>query len=56
MGNETFIQNERVYIKTLRSRLEAIQKLQPLLQQKDEEALQEWLIFQACFSQNYRNY
>ena len=33
-------------VKPVRSRLEAIQKLQ----QKDVEALQEWLIFQACFA------
>ena len=30
MGNEIFIENKRVCIKPLRSRLEAIQKLQPL--------------------------
>ena len=29
MGNETFIQNKRVCVQPLRSRLEAIQKLQP---------------------------
>ena len=29
MGNEIFIQNKRVCIKPLRSRLEAIQKLKP---------------------------
>ena len=29
MGNEIFIQNKRVYVQHLRSRLEAIQKLQP---------------------------
>ena len=29
MGNEIFIQNKRVCIRALRSRLEAIQKLQP---------------------------
>ena len=32
MGNEIFIQNKRVCVKPLRSRLEAIQKLQPPLQ------------------------
>ena len=32
MGNEIFIQNKRVCLKPLRSRLEATQKLQPLLQ------------------------
>ena len=45
MGNEIFIQNKRVCIKPLRSRLEAIQKITAPLQQKDVEALQEWLIF-----------
>ena len=30
MGNEVFIQNNRVCVKPLRSRLEVIQKLQPL--------------------------
>ena len=44
MGNEIFIQNKRVCIKPLRGRLEAIQKLHPLLRQKDVEALWEWLI------------
>ena len=44
MGNEIFIQNKRVCVKPLRSRLEAIQRLQPPLQQKDVEALQEWSI------------
>ena len=29
MGNEIFIQNKRVCMKPLRSRLEAIQRLQP---------------------------
>ena len=29
MGNEIFIQNKRVYMQPLRSRLEAIQRLQP---------------------------
>ena len=29
MGNEIFIQNKRVYVKPLRSRVEASQKLQP---------------------------
>ena len=44
MGNEIFIQNKRVCVRSLRSRLEAIQKLQPLLQQKDVDTLWEWLI------------
>ena len=29
MANKLFIENKKVYIKSLRSRLEAIQKLQP---------------------------
>ena len=29
MGHEIFIQNKRVFVKPLRSRLEAIKKLQP---------------------------
>ena len=29
MGNEIFIENKKVYVKLIRSRLEAIQKLQP---------------------------
>ena len=29
MGNEVFIENKKVYVKPLRNRLEAIQKLQP---------------------------
>ena len=32
MANEIFIQNKRVCVKPLRSRLETIQKLQPQLQ------------------------
>ena len=38
MGNTIFIKDRRVYVKPLRNRLEAIQKLQP----RDVEALQEW--------------
>ena len=41
MGNEIFIQNKRVCVKALRGKLEAIQKLQPPLQQKDAEGLWE---------------
>ena len=35
MGNEIFIQNKRVCIKSLRSRLEAIQRLQPTITVKE---------------------
>ena len=45
MGNEIFIQNKRVCVKPMQSRLEASQILQPLLQQNDTEALWELLIF-----------
>ena len=40
MGNEIFIENKKVCVKPLRSRLEAIQKLQPPKHTKDVEALQ----------------
>ena len=42
MGNEIFIQNKRVCMKLLRSRLEAIQKLQPPTTVKGCKALWEW--------------
>ena len=56
MGNEIFIRNKRVCIKPLRSRLEAMQKLQPSLQQKDAEFLQDCLTFYVCFAQSHKNY
>ena len=40
MGNEIFIENRKVCVKPLRSRLEAIQKLQPPKHPKDVEVLQ----------------
>ena len=40
MGNEMFIENKRVCVKLLRSRLEAIQKLQPPKHPRDAEVLQ----------------
>ena len=40
MGNEIFIEGKRVCMKPLRSRLEAIQKLQPPKTPKDAEASQ----------------
>ena len=45
MGNTIFIQDRTVCIKTLRSRLEAIQKLQLPATAKGCRILQEWLIF-----------
>ena len=44
MGNEIFIQNKRVCVQPLRSGLEAIQRLQSPLHQKDAEVLQGWSI------------
>ena len=46
MGNEIFIQGRRVCVQPLRSRLEAIQKLQPPPQQNAVEALWEWQLFE----------
>ena len=45
MGNEIFIQNNRVFVKPLRSILEQFRYYSPPPYQKDVEALQEWLIF-----------
>ena len=44
-GYTIFIQDRRVCIKLLRSRLEAIQKLQPPTIVKGYRSLQKWLIF-----------
>ena len=44
MGNEVFIQNKRVCVQPLRSRLEAIQRLHPPLMQKNAEVLWGWTI------------
>ena len=45
MGNIILIKDRGVNIKPLRSMLEAIQKLNPLLQLKFVEVLKAWLIF-----------
>ena len=42
MGNEIFIQNRKVCVQPLRSRLEVIQNYNPPKQQKDAEVLQVW--------------
>ena len=42
MGNEIFIENKKVYVQPLRSRLEVIQKLQPPKHLRDVEVLQVW--------------
>ena len=45
MGKEIFIQNKRVCVLPLRSRLEAVQKLQPPSMVKGSGALWGWQIF-----------
>ena len=42
MGNTIFIKDRRVFVKPLRNRLEAIQKLQPPTTPRAVEVLQEW--------------
>ena len=42
MGHTVFIEDMKFCIKPLRSRLEAIQKLNLLQQLKDVDVLQEW--------------
>ena len=56
MGNVIFIKDRNVCIKPLRSRVEAILKLNPPQCQKVVEALLGWLTFLVCFVQNYKNY
>ena len=42
IGTKIFIQNRKVCVQPLRSRLEAIQNYNPPKQQKDAEVLQVW--------------
>ena len=42
MGNEIFIENKKVCVQPLRSRLEVIQKLQPPKHLRDVEVFQVW--------------
>ena len=42
MGNTTLIRNKRVCVKPLRSRIEAIQKLNPPIMIKECRSLWEW--------------
>ena len=51
LGNEIFIQNKRVCIKLLRSRLEAIQKLQPPTTVKGCRSFVGMVNFLSMFSQ-----
>ena len=56
MGNIIFIKDRKVCIKPLRSKVEAILKLNPPQHQKFVEVLQGWLTFLVCFVQNYKGY
>ena len=56
MGNIIFIKDRKVCINPLRSRVEAILKLNPPHCQKVVEVLQGWLTFLVCFIWNYRDY
>ena len=56
MGNKIFIENKKVCVKPLRSRLEVIQKLQPPKTPRDAEVLQVWEIFLVCSAQSCKNY
>ena len=56
MGIIIFIKDRKVCIKPLRSRVEAILKLNPPQCQKVVEVLQGWLTFLVCFFQNYKSY
>ena len=49
MGNVIFIKDRKICVKPLRSRVEAILKLNPPQHQKTVEALPGWLIFLVCF-------
>ena len=55
MGNVIFIKDRKVCIKPLRSRVEAILKLNPPQCQKVVEALPGWLNFLVCFVWNYKD-
>ena len=48
MGNVIFIKDRKVCVKPLRSRVEAVLKLNPPQCQKVVEVLQEWLTFLVC--------
>ena len=56
MGNVIFINDRKVSIKPLRSKVEAVLKLNPPQQQKVVEVLQGWLTFLVCFAWSYKEY
>ena len=56
MGNEIFIQNKRVCVQPLRSRLEAIQKLQPPSMVKGCRSFVRMVNFLSMFCSELQNY
>ena len=56
MGNEIFIDNKKVCVRPLRSRLEAIQKLQPPKTPKGSRSFAGVLISLVCSAQNCRSF
>ena len=56
MGNEIFIENKKVCVKPLRSRLEAIQKFQPPKTPKGCRSFAGVVNFSVCFAQSCKNY
>ena len=56
MGNEIFIQNKRVCVKSLQSRLEAIQKLQPPTTAKGCRSFVGIVNFLSMFCPELQNY
>ena len=56
VGNTVFIQEKRVCVKPLHSRLEAIQKLKPPTAVKGCRSLPEWSIPLAYFVKIYKNF
>ena len=56
MGNEIFIENKKVYVKPLRNRLEAIQKLQPPKTPKGCRSFAGVITFLSMFAQSCKSY
>ena len=56
MGNKIFIENKKVCVKPLRSRLEAIQKLQPPKTPMGCRSFAGVVNFSVCFAQSCKSY
>ena len=56
MGNEIFIENKKVCMKPLRSRLEAIQRLEPPKTPKGCRSFAGVVNSSACFVQSYKSF